>query len=97
MAFIQITAPGDVIGLATACVNLLTSATETHRAALQNDTPEGKAMLKFYVELMALPLEILTKVNRALKIDPLEPPKPGIAGPESDSIEDARAELARLL
>lgn len=72
MSLITVTAPG-ILGTITALANTLTSISDTVRAIAQDQSPEGRATARLFVEAAAIPLAILTKLNQKLGIDPIPP------------------------
>ncbi len=74
--------PGDVIGAITAGFNAVTAIAEAAKAIAQDQTKEGRAAARAWIELTAPIVAIFTKLNRKLKIDPLDEPAPVAALPE---------------
>jgi hypothetical protein len=70
-SLITVVAPSDIVGAITAGFHALASLSDTMRALSQDQSPEGRAALRFVVELAAIPTALLTKLNRKLHIDPL--------------------------
>lgn len=79
MGLINISAPGDIVGMLTAAFNASAEAAKAIAALAQDQSPEGRAAVAALNEFFVLPVAAIKWANQKLGLE--TPTAPGVAKP----------------